>query len=264
MAIVMALLLAGCNRSITKDSQVVAIVGDEEVTLAELELEARERGIPIGSDPSARSGLVEELVERRLLVQQARRQKLDRTPEFVLASRRLTDLTLAQKLLADSAGDARPGQAVAAFIAANRRMFAERALHSVDYVQVPAPVSGRLAQLLLAARSVDEMENALLAAGLRGERKKELWDSGTIAPEVHAALKGVQQGRAFLARVGNQSLAGILLSSSPQPVPEAQRSALAQAMLQQAERQQALARIMTEVRPQTRIEIAPAFAPPER
>lgn len=95
---VAAALLTACHSS-PPTGQVIAVVGRVDVTLAELNAEARARNLAIGSDRAQRDVAIADLVKRRLLVRAAEARGLDRTPEFVLAERRTRDILLAQQLV---------------------------------------------------------------------------------------------------------------------------------------------------------------------
>jgi EpsD family peptidyl-prolyl cis-trans isomerase len=262
MTVLLAALLGGCNRSVADEGQVVAIVGDEEITRAELQLEARERGLPVGTDRQVRDALVKELVERKLLVQHARENKLDRTPEFVLASRRLNEVALAQQLLSKVEGDVVAAGAIDKFIAKNPRAFAGRALYSVDYVQVPGPIGHDVQSRLLGAKTSAAIAQIVASAGLKGERKQELWDSASLTPTAYAVMKDVKPGQPFLLPAAGATLAGVLSFTSAQPVAEGQRAAVAQAMIQQEAKQMAVRDLVRQLEPRVRITYAPQFAPP--
>jgi hypothetical protein len=94
-----ATLLTACNPEVPT-GQVIAVVNGEEITTAELNAEARARNLTIGTDAAQRDLAIADLVKRKLLVQAAEGRGLDRTPEFVVANRRLRDILLAQQLVA--------------------------------------------------------------------------------------------------------------------------------------------------------------------
>ena len=261
MSSVVAILLAGCNRSVVDQGQVVAIVNNEEITRAELQLEARERGLPIGTDAAVRDALVRELVERKMLVQHARTEKLDRTPEFVLASRRLSEVALAQRLLAGGAGETVSPKDIDRFVAANPQAFDQRALFTVDYRRIAQPVSEQLKARLLGAQTSTAIAALLAGAGLKAESKKEVWDSAALTPVPYSALKATRPGGAFVVPAGDGALVGLLLLTSVQPLAEGQRTAMAQALLQQQSRQDVLRQLLQRIEPQARVVYGPQFAP---
>ena len=77
------LALDGCNREPT--GQVVAVVGDDEVTLQEVNAELGNAQVPEGADPKKIQQLaLQRIVERRLPASVARDEKLDERPEFLI------------------------------------------------------------------------------------------------------------------------------------------------------------------------------------
>jgi len=91
--------LAGCDGG-PVSGQVVAVVDGEEITIPELNAEARARGLVIGTDRALRDRVLQDLIDRKLLVQAALDRKLDRTPDHLLAKRRSDEMLLANELIA--------------------------------------------------------------------------------------------------------------------------------------------------------------------
>lgn len=92
------LMLAACQQA-APSGQVIATVDGVEITLAELNGEASARNLAIATDPAQRAAAIADLVKRKLLVRAARAQGLDRTPQFVLAERRMREILLAQQVV---------------------------------------------------------------------------------------------------------------------------------------------------------------------
>jgi len=77
-------ILAGCS----SDPGVLARVNDQVITVAQFGEAARANAMRYPGPPdSAKAGLLEDLVARELLVQGARREGLDKTPEFQVFAR---------------------------------------------------------------------------------------------------------------------------------------------------------------------------------
>ena len=239
----------------------LATVDGEEITRAELELEARERNLPIGEDPAVREALLQELVQRKLLVREARKQDLHRTPEYLLATRRLGELALAQQLLLPGAAQAASGGAIDKFIAANPQAFASRTLFTVDRLAVSAPVKPEVQRRLREAPSVAAMEKVLKDAGVESQRKKEVWDSAALTPAAYAALRQVGANERFVLALNGSTFAGTLLSVSAQPIAPDQRRALARGMMEQQRRQRATEQILQRVERDASVEYNPDYAP---
>ena len=85
-----ALIVAGCDRK--AEGQSVAIVNGEEITSSELNGEIALANLPATLDKkAATSRILQAMVDRRLLAQQARTDGLDKSPEFISRQRRATE-----------------------------------------------------------------------------------------------------------------------------------------------------------------------------
>ena len=90
-----ALVLAGCNKSPT--GQVVAVVNGEEISAQELNAELEGLNIPANADKKAiRKQLLQQIVDRRLLVQVAKEEGLDRDPTYITQQRKMNEQLLVQ------------------------------------------------------------------------------------------------------------------------------------------------------------------------
>ncbi len=92
--------IGGCKPSATQELRTVsentlARVGSEVITVEDFQEAMRLR--PVGDDPAAREALLKELIEFRVLVQEARARGYDRDPQIQRAYERL----LANKVRAD-------------------------------------------------------------------------------------------------------------------------------------------------------------------
>ena len=257
----LALIAAGCNRDQPPEGQVVAVINGEELTTAELNEEARLRSLSIGTDRSAREQLVQELIDRKLLVQAAKQQGMDKSPQHLLAVRRITELTLAQQLLAASGDAAAPtGEQIETLIKTHPKAFAERFIVSVDRISIDGPVQPNIAKALYSAASVDQIANITSQAGLSPSRATETWDSATLPNNLAQRLAGLAPGALFALVQPTGTVAGQVLSISPQPVPENQRMEVARAMLEQQAGRTRLEALVNRLRPTARIIVQPEFA----
>src|SRR4051794_39074115 len=90
VALALALLASGCQKKAS--GQTVAVVNNEEITASDLNAElTSENASPTGTTQQVRNQALENLIDRRLLAQQARSQGVDKSPEFVNQQRRATE-----------------------------------------------------------------------------------------------------------------------------------------------------------------------------
>src|SRR5215210_4875252 len=224
--------VAGCDGG-PVSGQVVAVVDGEEITIPELNAEARARGLVIGTDRAVRDRVLQDLIDRKLLVQAALDRQLDRTPDHLLAKRRSDEMLLVSELIA-ALGRRGPGltdQDIAKFVASRPFAFDRRALLSVDRIRVLAPLTPALAQAVGAAGSLDEAQSILTAKGIAAERRVEVWDSATLSPEMAGQLLAPVKDETILMQLPDQTIVAKVVEAVPQPTPAASRVQSARELL---------------------------------
>ena len=258
----LAALAAACNRHEAPKGQVVARVNGVEITVAELNEEARSRGLPIGDDPALKGALVQELADRKLLVAKALDEGVDRQPAFLLAKRRSDEILLAQQLLAGATeGGSVSEEQLRRYIAAQPDAFDRRVLMAVDQLNISGAVTPGLRQALAATPNVERMEQLAAAARLSFARSRETLDSANPADQRSRALLGHKPGETFLVPQPGGLIVGKIVSVTPSPVPPAQQLQVARERLQRDRTQAALDRLLGQLRPSARIHYQPGFAP---
>jgi EpsD family peptidyl-prolyl cis-trans isomerase len=263
LSIVALLLLAvGCNQGPPK-GQVIARVNGEEITIAELNEEARARSVVGANDPAVRGALLQDLIDRKLLAQEAVQEKLDRSPQHLIASQRMKEVLLAEQFLASVGNDLRPLSTaeLQEFTAANPTAFDRRTLLSVDQITFPRPSDPALIQRLEAAKALTEIEMILQEAALPQERSVKTWDSAVLPEASMKVLLGAQPGKPFLLPHGNLLIMGEVLSSLAQPIETEQRLRLASERLARERKDRSMRQMLGALRADAQIIHAERFAP---
>ncbi len=73
---------ASCHHANTTTPDELAKVGDQTITKAELQKKLQEMGLNASKDPNVTSELLNQMVDNSLLAMEARKEGLDKTPEF--------------------------------------------------------------------------------------------------------------------------------------------------------------------------------------
>ncbi len=256
--------LPGCDSG-GVSGQVVAVVDGEEITVPELNTEARARGLVIGNDRSLRDRVVQDLIERKLLVRAAANRKLDRTPEHLLAKRRSDEMLLASELL-EALGRQRSrlsDRELAQFMKAHPHAFVQRALLSVDRIRALAVLKPELARSVAATRSLDEAQSLLASSGVVAERRVEVWDSATFSPKMAEQLLGRDKDETVLLQLPDQTVVASVIEVIPQPTPASNRAQFARELLSSQRSQQELQSVLQREKSSAKIRYHPRFAPRE-
>src|SRR5215208_6759269 len=261
-AAALAFAMTSCNKLEPK-GQVIAIVNGEELTVSELNEEARTRGISIGNDAAARARVIRDLVDRKLLAQQGRREGVDKSPEYLAMSRRLNELLLAQKLVDLRRGPADPTNAdVQAFIKAHPHAFDQRVAIRTAQIIVPAKLPAKVQADLSTAANLDQAQQLLSAAGISGTRSEQVWDSANLPESTTARLLSAG-GELILLPAGDGMAIVQVLSVTLQPTPPDQRVSTARDWLRQHRTNEALEDLLEAARSKARVKYQKRFDPGE-
>lgn len=258
MPLAFLLALAACSDAVP-EGQVIAVVDGTEITLSELNEEGRSRGLDIANDRANRDALLRELIERKLLVREAEARELDRSPDFLLAERRMREILLGQQLLAKAAREKGlvTDEQLRRFIAANPLAFGAREVVRVEAATLSGPLAPPLRQALVQAPDRAAMERLLAAAKVKATFRAENWDSA-VPPQ---GLAGWPAGTTFVLERGGVPIVGQIIVRQAQPVPADQQLAIARTMVEQQRAEQALAAIVGTARKTAEIAYQPDYAP---
>jgi EpsD family peptidyl-prolyl cis-trans isomerase len=221
-----AFALVGCGKkdpgAAVPRSQVVAYVGDEVVTTQELENEFRWANLAPDKqkDPAIVKQVLNELVLRKYLMQEALRAKLDREPSVLLDLLRARSQVLATAYISRAAG-AKPitQTEVDAYITNNPLKFADRKmLSSEQIVFAIGPNSQSIIDDNREAKSLDEIDQKLTVLGVPHSRSTGLLNSGDIPGELFNAIQAKKDDNVFFSRSGSNGVFFAVKNEEPRPL----------------------------------------------
>jgi EpsD family peptidyl-prolyl cis-trans isomerase len=258
-----AALLTGCGGA-KPGGQVAATVNGEEVTLTELNAELAQVQAPKDADKKAlQRQALQRVVERKLLADAAREDKLDQTPEFVIRKQQLEDALLVQLLTQKVArGLNTPAAAdVDKFMSQNPDMFAQRTLYTLDQIRFPTPTNQDVFKQLAAAKTMPEVIALLDRQGIKYERGNGGLDTAQVPKPLLDQIRKVPAGEPFVVPAGNAVIISLITGSRSVPLggPEA-RPLAANAAKNVKLGDQLRARLAAE-RAKAKIEYQSGFAP---
>ena len=262
MGVAAAAALAACDGGAVS-GQVVAVVDGQEITIPELNAEARARGLVIGTDRAVRDRVLQDLIDRKLLVKAALERQLDRTPDHLLAKRRSDEMLLASALL-EALGRRRSSpsdQELARFIASHPFAFDRRALLSVDRITALGALAPDLARTVAAADTLDAAQALLASRRVAAERRVEIWDSATLAPQMAQQLLAPGKDQTIILPLPGQTVVAHVVDVVPQPTAAANRTQLARDLLSGQRSQQLAFSVLQREKAAAQIRYHPRFAP---
>jgi EpsD family peptidyl-prolyl cis-trans isomerase len=203
-----AAALAGCGRKdqAVSRGQVVAHVGDEDVTVQELENEFRLANVPVDKqkDPAIVKQVLNELVLRKYLEQQALNAKLDREPGVLLELLRARTQVLASAYLSRQIAAKPITQIdVDTYIANNPLKFANRKLLASEQIVFPlGPNSQTIIDDNKDAKTLDEVDEKLTLFGVPHNRSAGTLNTGDIPEDFYNLIEAKKADNVFFTRSG--------------------------------------------------------------
>lgn len=179
--------------------QVVATVDGEEITSLELRAELGGFG---SRDPeimkAAQQQALQQIILRKVLAQEARKQKLDKTSDYTLQLHRSEEGLLAglyQKKLASSV--TQPSRADAeAFVSGHPEMFSGRRVLFVN--QVIAAPNGIAPERLRPLKTLDEVRRLLESEGVAYQENAVVLDTLSADQRLVGLIKTLPPGEIFV------------------------------------------------------------------
>jgi len=254
--------LSACSGSGTPSGQVVATVNGEEVTRGELNA-ALPDNVP--ADPKAaakaRNAVLERLAAQRIVAQEAKREGLDKSQQYLLAMRRaesdiLTELVTQRVLQGIRAPD---DAAVDQYIAANPTRFADRIVFQADQIRAPSN-SINPASL----RDVHTMAGVLArfeAAGVQVSRSTLAINSAGMTPEATRRTIALASSEPFLAIENGVMVVTKILGMEKVPLTGEKARAPARVLMRQEAGIKALKKRYEVLRKSAEIKYQDGFGP---
>ena len=264
LAIILACVLSSCEKK--PGGQTIAVVNNEEITAADLNAELSSANISAANaSKDVRSQALDRLIDRRLVAQQAKADGLDKSPEFLNRERRATEDLLIEMLVSRQANTQQVPSAaeIAKFEAARPGTFANREIWSLQQFIYPLPKDAALNAKIAAAKSLDEVAQALTAAGIQYTKATKQFDSAALPPNLYVQLAHIAQGEPFIVPGPDKAVASVITSRQPAPLNADQQRQLALAQMKREQVNQLLGQRVKDLKAKAKIEYGAGFGPPK-
>lgn len=214
------LALSACGKK-APSGQVVATVDKEEITQLDLQAEMGNFNSP---DPKirkqAQATALQQIISRKILAQAAKKQKIDRRPEYARMKQKADETLLIrtwQEDIVKQVPTPTPEEAVQ-FVNAHPELYANRQIYTVRQVRFMKPNGPGLLKLLQPATSIEEMTSILTVNKVPYEVSTTRLDMLAVHPRVAAQLAKLPPGEVFVLPAGAFLIANQLVDGQLQPV----------------------------------------------
>lgn len=263
-AIAAALLIAGCSKG-PPEGQVLARVNGEEITQSELNTELAAAGVPTNMRTKATPAVLQRVIERKLLVQQAQKDKVDQDPEYLLLRQRADETLLAQRYLQrQSQGANRQPSAdqIDAYLRDHPAIGDQRQILSLDQVRFPTPTDTAVIRALSGVQTMDGLLEVLRANNIGFQREAGQADSATLPDELLANINRLKPGEPVVILGGPVLTAAVVTGRQPAPTTTAQATEIAKRRITSDAVTNRLKQQGVALRQSAKIDYAKGMAPP--
>ena len=232
-------LIAGCHR-VQPGGQTVAVVNGAPITNSDIDLELSL--LPAEARVGARPQVLQALIDRKLMVEEARARGIEHSAQFVRMDRRNREMLLAQfavDVVGVRAATASTRE-VADRLAHRPEIGPQRRLVTVDVLRFPLPpgVEGDIAGL----RDRAGLQSVLARHGVIASIVRQAWDSATISPDQAGQVAGLAPGQMAIHREGDRAVAIAVVAEQAAPLDPVSAARVAQGQLIAEHKAEAVAR----------------------
>lgn len=200
--------LSACGSKEPKAGQALASVNGSEITVLQLNEELQRSGAT-GQPETVRKQLLESLIDRQLLQNEAAKDKLDRDPKVMQAIDRAKAMIIAQAYLQKRIGNqAKPTRAeIEEYYNQHPEFFTGRKQFDMrELVVATKDVTDPLKSLMDTTRSLDDVAAWLDNNKVKYGRTQVSRTSADMPPELSSKLLTMPKGQLFIIREGERSL----------------------------------------------------------
>jgi EpsD family peptidyl-prolyl cis-trans isomerase len=246
--------------------QVVATVGNQEITLRQLQAELGGANI---TDPAqlkaAEQRALQMIIARTLVANAARSQGLDKTPDFAIQRQRATDALLANALQEKAAAVPEPSQdEIQRYITNNPDMFAQRKIWDVDQIRLLIPENTATLKPLAPLTTMDQVQSFLSSQHIDFNRGDATVDAASLDPRVIANILKLPANAIFIIPSGRFLLVNQIKSTRIVPMKTDVTSKYVAQLLKRQHMQRTVQNELGMVinQGEKTVQYSPAFRPP--
>jgi EpsD family peptidyl-prolyl cis-trans isomerase len=260
------LSLAGCGGK-APTGQVAAKIGNEEITVQELQAELAGYNAPDAkARKQAEQTALQNIIQRKLIAKAAVKAGVDKSPAFAIQKSRMDELLLVQswqKALVDAVPEPGPEQ-IRQFINQHPELFANRKVYLVDQIRMQAPPNPKLVADLQPLNTLEDIAKYLQSHNVRSEDARVALDSLQLGSDIVAKIDKLPAGEIFVLPMNGLLVANKIVETRVAPVPDATAQKLAASAIKAQQAQESVKRMFGSVvanHPKTKVVYNPAYAP---
>jgi EpsD family peptidyl-prolyl cis-trans isomerase len=213
--------LPACGSKEKKAGQTLARVNGEEITILQINDELRRADVQADQQEAATKQLLESLIDRQLITEEAMRNKIHRTPEVVQAIERAKANIIEQAYLESIMNKiAKPTMdEINDYFLKHQEYFSQRKQYDIQQLIIATKdISDELKLFMDSANSLDAVSAWMDKHDIRYTRSQVSRNSTDLPEQMLAKLKEMPKGQLFMVHEGKNSLLNSISNTKDSPV----------------------------------------------
>ena len=263
-------LITSCGKknSEEKASQSIVRVNGDEITVLQLNNELQRANIQASQQQEAEKQITQKLVDRQMLVQEALKVKLDRTPRVMQAIENAKMQVLAQAYLENKISSiAKPTKAeIENYRVSHADIFANRKIFVLEELlfKIEAGYADELNALSDSAKTLEHVTQWLDERLIKFDRTQASHASETLPPDLLAKFNKMVEGDIIFINANGRTAAGRLVDITAAPISKSDAKPIIERILTNEKHQKTAETEIARLRRASEIEyINQKFKPEE-
>lgn len=221
LMLVVTIGLTACGSKEKKPGQSLVRVDGEEITVLQLNDELQRANIQPAQQGAASKELLESLIERQLIVAEAKRNRLDRTPEVVQAIERAKMQIIAQAYMESiSTRVSKPSKSeIEEYYQKHPELFARRKQFDMTSILIASKdFNDELKSVMASANSLNSVMSWMDGHNMQYKRGHLSRTTVDLSPEMSAKLQSLPKGRLLVVDEETNTMIISLVAIRSHPV----------------------------------------------
>ena len=269
LAMAMAALFSGCNKGETPSAaappEAAARVNDEAVSVAEVDKTLAKLGdLSEGQKKQATAKALNALIDQRLVVQAALKDKLDQDEAVKQSLEMARRQVLAQAFLdrATQSVTAPTEQELKEYYDQHPELFSERRIYRLQEINIQAPPdrNEEVRKKLSTSKNLGEFADWLKSQGIKFRAGENVKAAEQLPLEILPHLHKLKDGQAAIIPTNGALTVVVVAASQTQPMSEEQAKPVITQFLEHRKKQEAAAAAIKKLKETAKIEYLGAYA----
>ena len=264
LAFLITVSLSACGGKEKKAGQALVRVNGEEITTLQLNNELGRANVQPSQQEAATRQLLEALIDQELLLAEAMRSKVDRSPVVVQAIERAKRQIIVQSYLQGvMAKIPKPSKTeISDYYQKHPELFSQRKEFYLRLLAIDSnDLSSDLKSFMDSAKSLDEVAGWLSKNNVQYLKGKGTRNTASVPPEIAKKLQSSPKGTLFVVTEGGRSMLISLDDIKDAPVAIKEVEPLIEKFLAEKKIKEAIDAEAVHLRSQAKIEYLNASAP---